>query len=242
VTALTAGLHWDTEFFGFPIGRVCPDTDDFAAAAAEADGLGYRCTYLLVEGGRGRSLLDAQTAGFVTVSTRVELQIRALAPELCLDGRSGAARPAEPEADLEWARELARTRFGLSRFYTDPGFGHDRAGRLFEAWVDRGFADPERHVIVLDDAGGFVICGSDPSGGEGVIDLIATAGAPPGGGGAVLIAAAHRWFLNQGLQTASVVTQSENIAALRLYEKAGYRTRSFGYWLHRWARDSVDED
>ncbi len=234
MTKLTAELPWDTEFFGFPIGRISPHAGDFAAAAAEADGAGYRCTYLLVEGVGSNRLIDAQRAGFVMVATRAELRLQQLAAVSDLGSQSGLTRPAERGADREWVRELARIRFGTSRFYTDPGFGPDQAGRLFEAWVDRGLADPERHVIVLDDAAGFVICGVDRPSREGVIELIATA-AERRGGGQLLIAAAHRWFHDQDLQTASVVTQSENIAALRLYEQAGYRMCSFGYWLHRWA-------
>jgi dTDP-4-amino-4,6-dideoxy-D-galactose acyltransferase len=239
MTSLIEALAWDTEFFGFPIGRVAADSHDLRAAAVEADSSGYRCTYLLVEAAEGARLVAAQHAGFVVVGTRAELAAELSDTPIAADDNADT-RVADRASDETWMRALARSRFGLSRFGVDPRFGPDSAARLFEAWVDRGWDGPERHVIALDDAGGFVICALDSETREGVIDLIATA-PDVKGGGAALVASSHRWFHDERVRTASVVTQGDNIAALRLYERAGYRMRSHAYWLHRWTQSSVAE-
>lgn len=223
-------LEWDSEFFGIKIGRVAPGAGDVSAAAAEADARGCVCTYLLLPAGDAEHLIAAQRLGFTVIDVRIELS----APRVAVADPAHGCRLADPDIDAGWLASVASRRFTDSRFSIDPGFGHDAAGRMFEAWIARGLAGGQRQVIVLDDRAGFVICGNDESVPEGVIELIATSGTAVRGSGSRLVSGAHEWFLEQRLSSASVVTQAANVAALRLYEKAGYRVRRSDIWLHRW--------
>jgi dTDP-4-amino-4,6-dideoxy-D-galactose acyltransferase len=209
---------------------VAPGATDFEAVATEADALGLDCVYLLVPADDKERLIAAQRVGFVVVDVRVELEARTVS----VAEREHGCRSADQDADSDWLKAVAAQRFTNSRFFADPGFGHDAAARLFEAWITRGLSGGSRHVIVLDDQAGFVICDNDASVPEGVIELIGTSSTAARGTGGRLMSGAHEWFLAQGLSSASVVTQAANISAMRLYERIGYRMRRSDIWLHRW--------
>jgi hypothetical protein len=59
-------LPWDSEFFGFPIGRVSqPDgPDSLAESVARADAEGIRCLYYLVDADDVAALHAAIRHGF----------------------------------------------------------------------------------------------------------------------------------------------------------------------------------
>ncbi len=227
---LVEALGWDSAHFGVTVGRVARDAYDLRAAAAEADALSFACTYLLVSADDPARLSAAQRAGFVVVDVRIELATEAMN---ALDPAHGC-RAAHSTADAGWLKELAAERFTSSRFFADPRFGHDAAASLFEAWVDSGLEGGPRQLLISGEQTGFVIARYDHPADEGVIELIASSADAARGTGRRLLSAAHERFLAEGLTSASVVTQAGNIAALRLYESAGYRIRHSDVWLHRW--------
>lgn len=229
-------LAWDSEFFGISIGRAGADTHDFAAVAAEADAKGCDCIYLLLSAADSERVGAAQAEGFRVVDVRVELRAGTVA---VTDSQHGC-RAADASADADWLKSVASQRFRYSRFYSDHNFPRDAASRMFEAWADRGLTDLGRHVVVLDDHVGFVICGRDTDASEGVIELIATSANAAPGTGQRLMNGGHEWFAAQGLQSASVVTQAANVPALRLYERFGYRVSRSSIWLHRWRPGLAD--
>ncbi len=206
------------------------ETDDLFAAAAEADAKRCDCVYLLLPTADTTHLNAAQRAGFLVVDVRVELEAR----RLSVAEPEHGCRIADPATDAEWLKAVAAERFQSSRFFADPHFGAQAAARLFQAWITRGLAGGSRRVVVLDEQAGFVICDKIGSPPRGVIELIASSSAAPKGTGACLMSGAHDLFLAQGLTSASVVTQAANVAALRMYERAGYRVRRTDVWLHRW--------
>jgi ribosomal protein S18 acetylase RimI-like enzyme len=90
-------------------------------------------------------------------------------------------------------------------------------------------------VLVAPPDRGFVIVGLDRAAGVGDIELIAVRPEAAGAGvGRALLRAAHARFAESGFSRAVVTTQAGNVAAMRLYEHAGYRTTAMAYWLHRW--------
>jgi ribosomal protein S18 acetylase RimI-like enzyme len=81
---------------------------------------------------------------------------------------------------------------------------------------------------------GYVTCHASESK-NGSIGLLAVAEEYRGCGiGANLMSTALQVFEQKGVETVSVVTQARNIASQRLYQKAGFRTRSVQLWFHRW--------
>ena len=52
--------------------------------------------------------------------------------------------------------------------------------------------------------------------------------------GQALVRTAHNWFIAKGYRIGQVVTQGDNIAACRLYEKCGYRVEKIENFYHFW--------
>jgi ribosomal protein S18 acetylase RimI-like enzyme len=229
-------LAWDTEFFGFSIGRVSSEAArsdaDLRAATAQADADQVRCLYLLLDAADIGGLHRAIGEGFRPVDIRVELELARLPPDP--DAAPGV-RPAG-ESDLPALEQLARETMRDTRFLTDPGFPEARAGELYSAWARRGvLGGGEHRAFIASEDAGFIVCGLDKASGTGSIELI---GVDPGparqGTGRSLVQAAGALFAAERCVRATVVTQGRNLPALRLYEGCGYRTSRVGWWLHRW--------
>lgn len=229
-------LDWDSDYFGFPIGRVSPASPaDLEPAVAAADADRVRCLYLLCPADDDETLHAAIGLGFRPYDVRIELG-RALeaAPAAAPDVR--AAR-LDDVPELE---RIVRERLVGTRFWVDPGFPHDRVAELYVQWLRRGLETPtERRTLVAGAAEGVVICRLDVAAGLGTIELVAVAGAAEGRGvGSRLLAAADAVFADAGLTRVEVVTQARNVGAQRLYQRHGYRTERVGWWLHRWSAAS----
>lgn len=129
-----------------------------------------------------------------------------------------------------------------SRFRIDPRIPWKSAEDLYAIWtqgsVSRALADV---VYVVREAQGatearflgFVTASAKREGGS--IGLIAVHRDAQGNGlGRVLIRAVHEWFAGRGITRAQVVTQRENRAACKLYERAGYCVRDVRQFYHFW--------
>lgn len=210
-------LDWDSAHFGFPIAIV--EGTDVAAAAHQADREGIRCLYLYAED--DAVFRNAVAHRFEPIDVRIEL-------EKTITAASGDVDLAT-EADLERLRTLARDLFESSRFFRDPRFPRDRSAAMFEVWVERA-----PFTVVLREGGEIVaFCACSP----GRIELAGVAPEAQGqGAGRRVIAAAEIELARRGSSEVRVVTQGSNTAAMRLYERAGFVTRSSGRWFHRWAR------
>lgn len=228
-------LPWDSEFFGFPIGRISGQgtADTVASALAQADGEGIRCLYYLVAADDVATLHDALHLGFKPYDIRLEFE-RELGPA---DAREAdtLVREAEP-ADEPVLSQLAAETITATRFAVDAHFPQDRIPLLYAEWVRRGLTSgPARHVLLAEPAAGFLVCGLATEALVGSIELVGVASRFARRGiGRGLLHAAHTIMLESGCARARVVTQGRNIAAQRLYQSFGYKTRTVGWWLHRW--------
>jgi ribosomal protein S18 acetylase RimI-like enzyme len=226
-------LSWDSDLFGFRIGRIDPNGGaalEEDVESAERDGA--RCVYLLLPAEDGAEVVHAIELGFRPYDIRVELEARIGDDE---EADTSAVHEARAE-DVPGLERIARTAFDRTRFFADGHFPHDRSAELYVAWLRRGLDSPERRTLVAGEADGFVICGIDEREGVGTIELIGVAEAKRGGGiGGALIRAAGGLFRDAGLSRATVVTQARNVEAQRAYQANGYRTAAVGVWLHRWA-------
>jgi ribosomal protein S18 acetylase RimI-like enzyme len=93
-------------------------------------------------------------------------------------------------------------------------------------------------VFVTGPAGspkGYVTCHANPQTAGGSIGLIAVrADSRDAGLAGKLVTASLTWFSQQGLKTASAVTQGRNISAQRLYQNNQFVTRSLELYYHKW--------
>ena len=233
--SLVERLDWDSEFFGFPIGRVRNDVgvSDIAAAVREADERKLRCVYLCVAAKDAALLDEAQRLGFMVRDLRVTLE----GPLLSNSAEPPNVEPAGLEA-LDVLSVIARKRFQTTRFFADPGFDRDRCRELYVAWLRRGLKPSiDRVTLVAEKNRGFVICRFDRAANRGEIELIGvTAEAEGQGIGTALVTCAQATFARKALTHMRAVTQGSNVAAQRLYQRHGLRTHEVALWLHRWRR------
>ncbi|MGB7587724.1 MAG: GNAT family N-acetyltransferase [Solirubrobacterales bacterium] len=226
-------LAWDTEFWGFPVGRVTVDSLDRSQALrvqrwCEVEGV--RCAYLLADGGDAKTAAAAAGVGFEAVDTRVTL-VRSAEAEPPIRRDSAVDIREAKSSDEEQLTAIARSSHTDTRFFFDPRFPREKAQELYATWVRNGLGDDSGSLLVADQAGllvGYVLLGKDPF----RIDLIAVADSARGRGvGEALVSAAIQHAAGVAVQ---VVTQARNIAALRLYQRTGFEVVKTEVWYHRW--------
>ncbi len=231
-------LPWDSQFFGIRVGRVTPYsvTEDLLALADRwAREEGIRCLYYLADFGSPRSIRLAEEHGYRLADARVTLSRLVPAAAEPAPG-DPPTRPSRGE-DLPELRALAATAFTDSRFFFDDRFPRERSRELYAQWVEGLHRGPSGRVFVVELDGrvaGFIAC--DRVGvSRGVIGLIAVREGYQGRRvGSALVGRALKWFAEQDLPVAQVVTQGRNAGAQRLYQKCGFRTESVRLWYHKW--------
>ena len=235
-------LPWDSNHFGFRIARAAASQVDAISCqqlVAACRGDAIDCLYFLVDASGQDSITALQSNGFDFIDIRLTLAAQCNgAPVRQVRPDSLRYRHAN-EPDLAQLLPLASKCFGQSRFYVDPRFGRHNASRMFQIWLQNGFADKSGAAVIVaeqsDVAVGFVTCHLHQPAGEGNIGLVGVAESARGLGCAGgMIQYASRWFAQRGLDHMNVVTQGRNVAAQRLYQRSGFVTRSVELWFHKW--------
>ena len=239
-------LEWDTRFFGFRIATVMrPRLDE----ASMEEVLGWcaehrtDCLYLLSDASDAATLRLAHERGFRFVDVRVTYRMPVDPSRPEPTARAGSRiRPAEP-GDIPVLRDVAARSHTLSRFWADARFPRDRCAELYALWFERscqGYADA---VWIAESDGravGYLTCHLRPEG-LGEIGLVGIdAGSKGRGLGRALLERGIAWFRESGCKEISVVTQSSNVAAQRLYQSVGFRTFAVQYWHHLWLRSGEE--
>lgn len=237
-------LAWDSEHFGLPVARLT-DPDPEPAALREALETarirGFRLVYWPAGAGRVASEDVLREFNGLLVDRKGTFAVDPI--------------PAPPDREtmgpipiVEWPRQPpseSLLRLGVSaglysRFRVDPRIPAGAFDSLYRMWVTRSAlgeladallfaAAPEPEIPPL----GMVTIALD--GPVGQIGLIAVRDEARGRGiGSMLMAAAHRWMLEHGARRATVVTQLDNEAAWRLYERSGYRLADLRNFYHFW--------
>ncbi len=226
-------LPWDSEFFGFRIGRMkasrlTPDALRAVLAWATAEKL--RCVYFSADAECAETLALAHTGGFQFVDLRVDLAIPM--PSAGAPPAAPGFRPATT-ADLPALEAISRVAHRDTRFFKDTQFSATRAADLYAEWIQRDFR--VHRVFTVPGNAGYVTCQVDSATGTGRIGLIAVAESERGRGlGHGLVGGALRYLGESGCREVRVATQASNVAAQRLYQAFGFRTAEASATYHRW--------
>lgn len=233
-------LDWDSSFFGLGIARLKTNTLDRSMVQRIEQSRASRqpldCIYFLADPTDTDSLRVAQEYGFALVDIRATLE-RRLGANRSLDGGMGGAKVrAFVREDLPALRKIARASHHNTRFYRDHHFSSSQCDKLYETWIEKS-CDGDAHAVLVTDEGsrvsGYLTCHLRDSCGQ--IGLVAVAPEHRGTGlGGELVSAALQWFSDNHAATVAVVTQATNTSATRLYERAGFVTRSIQLWYHKW--------
>jgi len=233
-------LDWDSAFFGMPVARVLPDklaTTELEQLIARMKAAGVALAYWASDPDDAESQQAAQACGgfladrktiFVTELGRDD------GPAESFGWAVEAYTDAAPNSELE---HLAIEAGVHSRFRADPRMPEGKFAELYRLWIRNStngrLADA---VLVVRQSGRIVgMVTVKEENGAGDIGLIATDACVRGKKlGQALVRAAQAWTRKRGLRSARVVTQGENTAACRLYEKCGYRAAKTENFYHFW--------
>ena len=231
-------LPWDSDLFGYRIGRVAPHRLDAASmdqALAWCRQERIDCLYLLSDSDASDTVRLAEDHRFRLVDIRLTLEC-ALETASSSTTNGVTIRPC-CAADLPASRQIARQSHRDGRFYHDAQFSESLADRFYETWIEASVQGFAQAVFVADIDGqavGYVSCHRD-EGGPGRIGLLGVSASCRGRGvGKALVQHAQRWCAAQGAREMSVVTQGRNRAAQRLYQRCGFTTSRMQLWYHRW--------
>jgi GNAT superfamily N-acetyltransferase len=235
-------LEWDSEHFGFPVARVLGSSLDRDVAGRVDEWCRsnqVRCIYLLADAEDADTSRVAAESAFRIVDGRVVVR-RALEGlgEPHLSGVAGMEVREAVEADLGHLREIASVSHHGSRFFFDTGFPDARCAALYEAWIDRGFVDPDRNLWVATLEGvpaGYHVIG--PAGPDGIrrLELLAVDPNRHGRGiGTALILSTMGALRSEGADETWTILSPRNVPSIRLHERVGFLTESVQVWHHKW--------
>lgn len=216
---------WDSKFFGVRIFEAHLRDVHLTQAVADAARAGADCLYLFIHAGHLGEIQTAVRSGAHLVDLRVELVGR-------IRLETGGANPATRHAThadrkrlLLQANELAKE----SRFARDARIPDQRVREMYEIWLDRCL---DEGVVAVPEARGAGFVGARRDGDDAHIELVYVDAASRGQGlGGALIREA---VATVAATEASVVTQTGNVAAQRLYQSLGLRSCSTTAVLHLW--------
>jgi len=239
-------LDWDTEFFGFRIGRVNVSRltpEDVPEIIGWCRDQKIRSLYFLADCGHRETIRLAEKNGFYLVDLQVMFEHVFEKEASC--GDIATCRLALPE-DLPGLKAIARTAYQNTRFYYDDHFPEALCSRLYEVWIENSVAGYADAVLVMGAPGtpeGYISCHVNKAEKRGKIGLVGVSEEARGHGvGKALLLSALNWFRAQGMESVQVVTQGRNLSAQRLYQRCGFMTGGLKLWYHQCFAAQILED
>jgi hypothetical protein len=229
-------LPWDSQFFGVPIARADltgATADTMRAIDAEARDEGVACLYGALDptDETAAGLVQAFGHRLVEVALTLERSPGPFTPK----PSSSRVRRGSLE-DLPALEPTIKTLSPWSRFAADPRFGIDAARRMHVAWIERAAEDTdERALYVAHDNDGVTGVATSVRSPVPRADMISVT--EPGTGAADALMVAFLDGAGDG-PTEAGPSAARNIAALRYWERCGFRVCRTRYLFHRW----LDED
>lgn len=239
-------LDWDSEFFGFGVGRLIGSivsTTALAHALQDAAERGLRLVYgqcghaevashqLCLElGGR---FVDAKRTYSLSLA---DAQLTSTVPALRADDSPCSRRQL---------RSLAWQSAEFSRYRVDPDMPRGSWQRMYSAWIQNSLNGKLADAVLVEreaeNEGGRIVgmitvshCGE-----VGTIGLLGVDERWRGRGiGRRLLQAAASQCRTSGCTQLVVVTQGDNAPACRAYESAGYSLADEQHIFHFWRHQS----
>ena len=231
-------LKWDSDFFGFPIGKLQGRLlrEKIPDVLAWSQKNRIRCLYFLCPPNDLPSITSAENLGFHLVDIRCDYTapMRQIAsPAGSIKGLQAPLRKDVPDLQM-----LAATAFEDSRFNFDPQFHPKRVAEMYRLWIKKscdGWADKVWIIRQQGQVTGFITCHLEEAGRAGRIGLFAVKKKFRSHGvGSSLMAAAGDYFIKKGVRQFKITTQGRNIPAQCLFAKFGLRIAAMHLWYHKW--------
>ncbi|HEY5464292.1 MAG TPA: GNAT family N-acetyltransferase [Hanamia sp.] len=224
-------LQWDSDFFNFKVAKIKNDVllkgDFFEKLYKENVQLAYYSSKTkLTETSNeyyNLNLVDEK----ITFLKEIEISSLMSKTESYLEKYPGKK-----------LIELAIESGIYSRFNVDPKIGRKKFEELYTQWiiksVSKEIADDVLVYKIDDQIAGFVTVGQ--KNGRADIGIIAVDKSNRGKGiGKTLMKAAENFYFNK-LKLIQVVTQGDNLPAIKLYTSCGYKQETTEYFYHLWKK------
>lgn len=230
-------IAWDSEFLGFPVALLNAwglGGSGVAAAVTAARQAGYRLVYATVS--------PADTAGGEALRrTGAWLADRKVTYAMSVDAADVASLNQSVSTATVYSPQLESLAWQsgeYSRFRLDRRFPPGVFQEMYRRWLRNSLSgEIARRVLVWSSEqspeAGLLTLGV--KNGRADIGLLAVdAATRRQGGGQQLVAAARAQAAAWGYTTLQVVTQGDNVAACRFYEKCGFVAESKEHIYHLW--------
>lgn len=242
IVNLITKLEWDSNFFGFNVAFLsCMHLTENIMHRIERflKRENIRLVEYLCNCHNAQNVQLAEHYGFHFVDIRLTYTLNLHKPaQFNCKEVSGLKIRESCLSDAPYLVEIAHNSYLDSRYYFDKNFTLEQCQRFYEDWIlksMKGKFDDIVFVALVDGkVAGFISC-KHQSTDIGKIGLVGTAPEFQGKGvGKHLVAKSLEWFNAKKVSHLDVVTQGRNYAAQRLYQSAGFRTKTTQLWYHKW--------
>jgi dTDP-4-amino-4,6-dideoxy-D-galactose acyltransferase len=230
-------LEWDTEFFGFGVGRLAgpfESIDALSDALQAAAENGTRLVYGACDHKDNASHYIALAVGgrFVDAKRTYELDLTSIQPT-----RINIAEAGDDANTHRQLRDLAWQAAEFSRFHLDTALPEGSWKHMYSLWMQNSITGKLADAVLVERGGDRIIGMITISHREqcGQIGLFAVDREWRGRGiGRRLLDASIQKCSAAGCKKLQVITQGNNLAACRSYEHAGFQLIDEQDIFHLW--------
>ena len=236
-------LEWDTDFFGYRIGRVLGDQLDMKkieSIYAWSENNAIECLYFLANADDPDTIRQAEEHGFKLVEVRLNMErsLKNWDPST----RSKASqdvhiRSIKPE-DIPILQEIAKNSYVDSRFYFDKCFSEEKWQSYYATWVKKSCSGGADLVLIAendDEVVGYITGNITDHQTEGIYELTGVKpSARRAGVGQELFRSGLDWYKENGVDYVWLATQGRNIPTQRMIQRNGFITKSCQLYYHKW--------
>lgn len=233
-------LEWDSNFFGFNVCRISQPTlsnDELTETLKLLHSLQIDLVYCSLE--NQLTSLNGISAFYDIKLVDKKITFAKKLNSTPAFNQHGAISEYNENYPEKKLIELAIESGVYSRFNLDDRIEREKYRDLYSLWIVKSVSKKlAKEVLVFradNEIAGFVTLGEKNERAD--IGIIAVDSLYRGQGiGKSLMLSAEKWFIDKKYDSIQVVTQGENIPALRLYESCGYQIEKVEYFYHFWKK------
>ncbi|MGK0387048.1 MAG: dTDP-4-amino-4,6-dideoxy-D-galactose acyltransferase [Patiriisocius sp.] len=225
-------LTWDSDFFGYETGKIAlKSSKDFDFKNLVKIAKPYTLVTIFSKEEIAEDLIQL-------VDTKIVLNKYIAITAFHEISNENICSFEYSESSYKALKELALISGAYSRFNLDSNFKNDEYKKLYSTWIDNLVLKQQAFDICIykeaEDILGFTSI-EEKSKKVADIGLVAVSNHARGKGiGTQLIERALLSAIQHGYDEVQVVTQKENIPAIKLYEKCGFKQSELTYVYHYW--------
>jgi len=236
-------LSWDSDFFGFRIGRITARSLSPSVVGAIHDWSSANnidCLYYIADSDDIQSIRLAEENGFRNVEIRItyELSLDNWDPDTRKKRNSDIHLRLASVQDLPELIDMSKDSFVNSRWYFDPNFPKSKTRAYYPVWIENsinGFAD---FVLAAELGGqvlGYISGNRGKDGLEGTLEIMAVRSEARGLGiGHELFSGGLDWHVRDGEKQIITNTQGRNITTNRMLIRLGLNIKDIQIYYHKW--------